>query len=69
MVRVCADLDGKISVKLKYKIIIIISFLSKSSPDLTKNNMCLSSGKSQSGLDIPLNRDFIEKGELLLLLC
>lgn len=31
--------------------------------------MSSSSGKSQTGLDISLNRDFIEKGELLMLLC
>lgn len=30
--------------------------------------MCLFSGKSQTGLDIPLNHDFIEKGELIILL-
>lgn len=28
--------------------------------------MCLFSGKSQTGLDIPLNPDFIEKGELIV---
>lgn len=30
--------------------------------------MCLFSGKSQTGLDIPLNHDFVEKGELIILL-
>lgn len=32
------------------------------------NNNCFSSGKSKSGLDIPLDSDFIEKGELVILL-
>lgn len=30
------------------------------------NIVYFSSGKSQTGLDVPLHRDFIEKGELLV---